>query len=181
MAWRSPRDRPRYQRVFMKKYVEKARLCETAHHRSFLIKYSQYARYYNACGLWDSIYVAWLSNWFHFNSITTFSPRFYFVSSRMRCNLLLAGVVTGLISSTCASILTKVGTIRESSISIDRRDTLAYTAHTIDQPVRWSFKLLFVCKFWLWCVDWSFSKWSSVCSTYKCYLQTKVLVRCEVL
>ncbi|CCD54820.1 hypothetical protein BofuT4_uP161090.1 [Botrytis cinerea T4] len=58
MAWRSPRDRPWYQRVFMKKYVEKARLCETAHHRSFLIKYSQYARYYNACGLWDSIYVA---------------------------------------------------------------------------------------------------------------------------
>ncbi|KAM0315814.1 hypothetical protein ACHAO8_003668 [Botrytis cinerea] len=53
----------------------------------------------------------------------------------MRCNLLLAGVVTGLISSTSASILTKVGTVRESSISIDRRDTLAYTAHTIDQPI----------------------------------------------
>ncbi|KAF7879001.1 hypothetical protein EAF04_000201 [Stromatinia cepivora] len=53
----------------------------------------------------------------------------------MRCNMLLASVVTGLIGSACASILTKVGTVKESAISISRREALAYKAHTIEQPI----------------------------------------------
>ncbi|KAA8576690.1 hypothetical protein MFRU_014g01720 [Monilinia fructicola] len=53
----------------------------------------------------------------------------------MRCILLLASVVTGLIESTSASILTKVGTLRESTTSIPRREALAYKPYTIDQPI----------------------------------------------
>ncbi|ESZ98251.1 hypothetical protein SBOR_1347 [Sclerotinia borealis F-4128] len=53
----------------------------------------------------------------------------------MRCNILLASVVTVSIGSACASILTKVGTVKESAILVPRREPFPYAPYTIDQPI----------------------------------------------
>lgn len=162
----------------------KEELCLTAHHRSFLFQYGWYARYYTIrrqLRVYRIICV--IEQYFQMNlpQLNIFSCFFWrSASSKMKCNIPLASVVAGLIGSTCASILTRVGTLREPEISISRRDALAYKAYTIDQPVCWSFKFV-IRKFWCLCVDWSFSKWSSVCSTYECHIQTKIFLRCNVL